>query len=193
MPGPLPPFLFPAENQFERRWMAQLRTEGRIHRVGPRLYTSLSEDAVPAAARAAWTMIVSALFPGALVTHRTALDYLPSPEGIVYLTSTTNRRLSYPGLTLEFIRGPGSLPDDPPFLGLRTSSLARALLENSTRDARRATERTVAAGEIERRLEQLLLVGGESELNRLRDRARAIAAELGWRAEFERLDAAIGA
>jgi len=187
------PFLFAAKSQRERRRLAQLKEQGRIRQIGPRLYTSLSEAEVPAAARGAWAMVASALFPGALVSFRTALEYVPSPERVVFLTSTTNRRAAYPGLTIQFIRGPGPLPDDGPFLGLRASSLPRALLENFKRDARSASARTLPIEHIERKLEQLLRDGGEAELNKVRDRAREIAHELGWRAEYQRLDAAIGA
>ena len=190
---PLPPFLFAAKTQSERRRLVRLRGEGRIRRIGPRLYTSLPEAEVAVAARGAWATIVSALFPGALVSHRTALEYVPSPEGVVFLTSTTNARHSYSGLTIEFIRGPVALDDDLPFLGLRVSSLPRALLENFKQDARASTARTLPIDEIERRLEQLLQDGGEAQLNRVRDRARAIAVALGWRAEFDRLDGAVGA
>ncbi len=187
------PFLFAAKSQRERRRLARLKEEGLIRQLGPRLYTSLSEAEVPAAARAAWATVASTLFPGVLVSFRTALEYIPSPEGVVFLTSTTNRRVSYPGLTIEFVRGPGPLPDDRPFLGLRASSLPRALLENLRRDSRTSSARTLPIEDIERRLEQLLRDGGAGELNRVRDRAREIAGELGWRAEYERLDAAIGA
>lgn len=110
---PLPPFLFAAKTQSERRRLVRLRGEGRIRRIGPRLYTSLPEAEVAVAARGAWATIVSALFPGALVSHRTALEYVPSPEGVVFLTSTTNARRSYPGLTIEFIRGSAPLDDGP--------------------------------------------------------------------------------
>jgi hypothetical protein len=190
---PLPPFLFAAKTQRERRLLARLRAEERIRRIGPRLYTSLPDADVGPAARKAWSTIASALFPGALVSHRTALEYIPSPEGAVFLTSTTNKKHRYPGLTIEFIRGPGPLEDDRPFVGLRASSLPRALLENFKRDARASILRALPIEEIERRLEQILQDGGEAELNAIRDRAREISVELGWRAEFDRLDGAIGA
>ncbi len=189
----LPPFLYAAKSQPERRRLARLREDGRIRQIAPRLYTSLPEEEVAAAVRGSWTTIASALFPGALVSHRTALEYVPSPAGVVFLTSRTNRRHSYPGLTIEFIRGPDPLPDDHLLVGLRVSSLPRALLENFKRDARAATPRTIPLEEIERRLEQILLDDGEDALNRIRDRAREIASQLGWRAEFDRLDGRIGA
>jgi hypothetical protein len=190
---PLPPFLFAAKTQGDRRRLARLKKEGRIRQLGPRLYTSLPEDNVDAAARRAWSTIVSALFPEALVSYRTALEYKPSPEGVVFLTSSTNRSISYGGLRVEFVRGPDALPDDGPFMGLRASSLPRALLENLSQDSRTSTERTVPREELERRLEDMLRTGGDEELSRIRDRAREIAKQFGWHAEFDRLDAAIGA
>ncbi len=41
-------------------------------------------------------------------------------------------------------------------------------------------------------MEQILHVGGEAEITGLRDRAREIADELGWKAEIKRLDGLIG-
>lgn len=132
------------------------------------------------------------LFPSALITHRTALEFRPGPRGEVFITGNSNREVSFPGLLLKFIRGPGPLPDDPPFLGVRASSQARAFLENlSTRRGSRT--RVLPIEQIEARLEQLLHVSGEAELDKLRDRAREIANQLHWHKELERLDGLIGA
>ena len=187
-----PPFLF-ATASGERRRLGALKEAGRIHAIGPRLYSSLPKQQVARATRAAWASIVAGLYPDALLGHRTALDYRPDPDGVVFLTATTNRRVEYPGLTLQFVRGPGPLDDDPAFLGLRASSLPRALLENLSIDPRRAVVRTAPIATVEHRLEQLLRDGGAIEVNRLRDRARVIATTLGWAGAFERLDAIIGA
>lgn len=189
----LPPFLFPADTQSERRWMAKLKAARRIRKIGPRLHTSLPESAVAIATRGAWATIASALFPGALVSHRTALEMMPSPESVIFLTAGTNRRVEYPGLTIQFVRGPAPLDDDRPFLALRTSSLARALLENLRPEAGSHTPRTVSPDTIERRLEQLLQTEGERELNRVRDRAAAIARAFDWSPAFDRLNSMIGA
>ena len=117
----LPAFLFSGGPQAERRRLARLRNEGRIRSVGPRLYTSLPARALASGVLKSWAPIVAALFPGALVSHRTALEYVPDPDGVVFLTSTTNRRVSYAGLHLTFLRGPGPLADDQPFMQDRKS------------------------------------------------------------------------
>lgn len=189
--GALPPVLFPGANSTERRRLATLRAAGRIRPVGPRLYVSVPEADTARTLQKTWATIVARLFPDALITHRTALEFRPSPAGEIFINASSDRVVSYPGLVLRFIRGPGPLNDDPKFLTIRSSSLPRAFLENlSTRRSSRS--RVLAIEEVEARLEKILRFGGEAELNRLRDRAREIADELGWKAESRRLDELIG-
>ncbi len=194
MDDPLPPFFYPAQNQRERRWHARLKKEGRIRSIGPRLHTSLPDAAVAGALRGSWSRVVSTLYPGALVSHRTALEYVPSPEGVIFLTAATRRTVIYPGLTLEFVVGPPPLDDDRPFLvTLRASSRSRAFLENLSIDPRRKHTRSISSEAIEERLEKILHVEGEFALNQLRDRSREIAVAFGWHAPLKRLEAIIGA
>jgi hypothetical protein len=188
---PLTPVLFPGTTSTDRRRLAQLKAAGRIRRVGPRLYVSVPEAETEATIRRAWSTIVAHLFPDAIVTHRTALEFIASPNGEVFITGSSNREVRYPGLVVRFVRGPGPLPDDPTFLTIRSSSLPRALLENlSSRSSSRS--RVLPIEQLEARLEQILHANGEAELNALRDRARQISEEVGWSAEFKRLDALIG-
>jgi hypothetical protein len=86
------------------------------------------------------------------------------------------------------------LESDRPFIGgLRIASPARAFLENmrSSR-AREGVARTLSKREIEERLDELLRHGGEPAIQRLRDDARDVAAQLRLPEEFQRLDALIG-
>jgi len=129
-----------------------------------------------------------------LVSHRTALEYNPGPDDEIQLTTTTNRTVTYPGLTLRFIRGPGARTDDPPFMTtLRASSRARAFLENLSTSRPTTRNRVLPMAEIEKRLEGILHVEGEQGLNALRDHAREVSESFGWHRELTRLDAVIGA
>jgi Fic/DOC family len=188
--SPLPPVLLPGATAATRRWMAGLVASGRIRKVGPRLYASVPDRQVAAAVRASWSTIVAGLFPRALLSHRSALEFTPTTEGEIFLTSNTNRVVAYPGLRLRFLRGPGPQPDDPPFLTFHTSSLARALLENLS--ARAADPRCLPLAELEARLDRVLTVEGEAGLNQLRDRARELARDVGWTDAGVRLDTLIG-
>lgn len=152
---------------------------------------SVPEADTAATLRKTWSTIVARLFPDALITHRTALEFRPSPAGEIFINASSNRDVKYPGLVLKFIRGPGPLSDDSKFLTVRTSSLPRAFLENLS-TGRASKSRVLPVEELEARLEKILHVGGEGEINILRDRAREIAEELGWKAEIKRLDALIG-
>ncbi len=189
----LPPLLFPAPDSRSRQWMARLKREKKIRAAGPRLYTSVPIGHQAEAVRRGWAQIVSNLFPNALLTHRTALEYKPSPKGVVYLTGSARRRLRYPGLTLKFMSGPKPLKDDPPFINARVSSMPRALLENLSITRGGNEERTLPREDLERRLEEILRAKGVKELNDLRDRARVIARQFGWKREFKRLDQIVGA
>lgn len=183
--------LFSSGTSTDRRRLARLKSAGRIRLVGPRLYVSVPESETARTLQRAWSTVVAGLFPGALLSHRTALEFRPSPDGEIFITGRTNRSIRYPGLVLRFVRGPGPLPDDPPFLTLRSSSQARAFLENLSVNTRSGS-RVLSVAQVEERLEQILHVGGEAELNKLRERAREISSELAWRAQFKRLDGLIG-
>ena len=137
--------------------------------------------------------IVATLYPDVLVSYRTAFEFQPTADGEIWLTSSTNRVVSYPGLRLRFVRGPGPLADDPKFLTVRASSRARAFLENLATTHPSSRTRVVPIADLEQRLEQILHVEGEGALGELRDRARQVAGELGWQREFQRLDRLIGA
>ncbi|HEX4416580.1 MAG TPA: Fic family protein [Kofleriaceae bacterium] len=168
-----------------------MKEGGWIRPVGPRLYVSVAEADTARTLRQAWPTIVERLFPDALISHRTALEFVPSPAGEVFITARTTRDVVYAGLTLKFVRGPGPLPDDPPFLRIRTSSQARAFLESLVaRPSARA--RQLPIEQLEQRLEQILHLSGEPELRKLRERAKQIASQLGWQREYARLDELIG-
>jgi len=190
--GILPPLLYPARTKSEEAWKSKLIKEGKIRKIGPRLYASVPPSKVASTVRAQWSEIVSELFPDTLLSHRSALEYKPSPSNEIYLTGTTNRKIEFPGLTLAFVRGPEALEDDPSFRNFRASSIPRALLENLS-TSKTTARRSLSVSDLEERLEAILKVKGEKELKTLRDRARQIARKLEWGREFQKLDSMIGA
>lgn len=188
----LPLLLFPGKTKSEEAWLTQLRKEKKIHKIGPRLYTSAPVQQEASIVRSHWHMIIQKLFPRALLSHRSALEFKPTNEGLVFLTATTNRTVRYPGLVLQFIRGPQKQKDDPPFLGFHCSSLARAFLENLS-TTKRTSACAVSRQELEERLQNIITSKGEFEIKKIRSEAKSIAKKLKWNAEFKRLDKIIGA
>src|SRR5579871_4741580 len=167
---------------------------GRLRKLGSRLYTrNLKDPPEKIVQRNLWPL-VAAYLPGALIADRTALENRPAADGSVFLIADHKRNISMPGVTLRPRKGLSPLETDRPFInGLRIASPARAFLENmrSSR-AREGVARTLSRREIEERLDEMLRHSGEPAIQRLRDNAREVAAQLRLPEEFQRLDALIG-
>lgn len=188
----LPPLLFAAQTKAEESRLAALKKAKRIRKIGPRLYTSLPKSETEAFVRAEWAQIVSHLYPDSLLSYRSALEYRPNEEGRIILTASTNREVRYPGIILEFVRGPAPRADDPGFFNFHVSSLARALLEIFSTNSR-SLHRTLPDAQIEEHLITLLKAKGEKEINRLRDHAREVARDLKMERAFQKLNPLISA
>jgi hypothetical protein len=168
----------------------KLEDQGLIRKIAPRVYTSSLEEAPEKIIRRNWYRIVSELFPEAFLSHRSALERMPTPEGHLYLTRSYKNIVELPGLTLHFSKGPAPLEDDLLFFGnLKVSSLARAWLENLQRTRGSGEEaKALSREQLEEKIEAFLRVKGEDAVNQVRDRARAIVPLLAMGKEFTELN-----
>ncbi len=190
----LPEILFATSDKKAREELQKLKDQGLVRKIGPRLYTSVSTNIEEKAVYRNWSTIIDTLYPGSLISHRSALEFSPDQNKIVYLTANATKKISFPGLTIKFIKGPKPLKDDNPFLtNLKSSSISRALLENlqTTRDRKKS--KVLETKELEKKIESILQNDGEQEINSIRDRAREISQEFGWNREFKELNRMIGA
>ena len=163
---------------------------GRLRKLASRLYTTNMADPPETVVRRNVWSIVAGYFPGALIADRTALENEPASDGSVFLVTRRGSAIQLPGIILRPRRGVGTLPTDRPFLhGLFLSSTARAYLDNLRPSRARAgrSRRTLTRQEMETRLDDLVRRAGAGASNRLRDEARAIAAELDRGAELATL------
>lgn len=160
--------------------------EGLIRKIAPRVYTSNLEETPEKIIRRNWYRVVSDLFPEAFLSHRSALERMPTAAGHLYLTYTNKRLVELPGLILHFSSGPEPLEDDTLFFGnLRASGLARAYLENLQRTKGSGEEsKTLSREQLEEKIEAYLRVKGEDALNEVRDRAKQIAGKLNMEKEL---------
>lgn len=168
---------------------------GQLRKLGSRLYTRDLEEAPERLVRRNWYYLITAYYPDALITDRTALENQPAPDGSVCLISDKKRDVVLPGLILRPRKGPEPLESDKPFIGgARLASPARAYLENMRPSRARGGRlpRTLSRKEIEERLDALIRRQGEEALNRLRDEAREVASELGLEKNYEALNELIG-
>lgn len=177
------------------RQLSKLEEEGQIKKIAPRIYTSNFNESEETIIRRNIFTILGKLYPGAVVSHRSALEFKPTSANQIFVTYTYTKKIELPGITIRFMEGMPAIEGDNPFSGeLFVSQQERAFLENlqSSRQIG-PTSKTITLPEIENKLEQIAQVKGEEGLNQFRDKARAIAEKLGMQSEFEKLNKLISA
>ncbi len=168
---------------------------GRLKRIAPKLYTSNLRDAAESVVQRNLYVILGHYFPGAVISHRSALEGGLTRGNTLFLTHKYTKKVALPGVTVRLLKGKGAVEGDMPFMGkLFMASRVRALLENlAPARARTGVAKGWSRKEVEDYLDEISRVHGEAELNRLRDQARKLSKTLKLSAEFKILDAMIGA
>ncbi|MEO5889158.1 MAG: Fic family protein [Ferruginibacter sp.] len=169
--------------------------EKKLRKIAPRIYSGNLTDNADAIIRRNLFTILGTLYPGAILSHRSALEFKPTSAGHIFLTYTYTKKISLPGITIRFMEGPGPIEDDNRLSGeLYVSQQERALLENMQVSRYPGSEsKILSLPEIEERLEAIIRVKGETGLNAVRDKAKEIAEYLGMQKEYEKLNKLIGA
>jgi len=175
--------------------ISKLLKSGVIRKIAPRVYSSNLDEAIESIIRRNLFQILGSLYPGAILSHRSAFEFQPTKTGQLFVTTSYTKKVSLPGITLQFLEGNSPIEGDNKFLGaLYVSQKARAFLENSQTSKKiGSASKCLSLPEIEERLEQIIRVNGEEEINKLRDQARVIAEQLKMPKEFEKLNRLISA
>lgn len=189
-PSKVQEIVFASSDKAESRRITGLLKEGAIRKIAPRIYTSNFADEPAAIIKRNWFHILSALYPQALLSHRSALEFVPTSNGHVFLTYTYTEKVQLPGLTIQLLEGPAKIEGDNVFFGnLHASQEARAFLENLQETRRKSAEpKTLIISQIEERLDAIIRARGENGLNALRDKAKEISSKLGMEDEFKKLN-----
>lgn len=177
------------------RQISKLEKTGKIRKIAPRVYSPNLTDTPEDIIRRNLFPILGNLYPDALLSHRSALEFKPTSNDQIFLTYKYTRKVALPGITIRFLEGTSPIEGDTAFSGkLRVSQRERAFLENLQVSRRPGpNSKTLPFPEIEEKLEQIIRVNGETELNKVRDKAREIAGQLGMQSEFEKLNQIISA
>ncbi len=167
---------------------------GSVRKIGPRLYTSNMADDQHQLTRQNLWQIISVLFPGALVSNRSAIENKISPAGKLYITAESSRTVRLPGLEIVVHKGKPPLQEwDSPMFDFFISCRERAYLENLSPTKQKGQEsKNLDQSDLEDRLILIFKSGGESGFNKFRDRAKEVADILGLNAELNKLDALVG-
>lgn len=190
-----PEIVFSSKNNKESKQISQQLKAGLLRKIAPKIYTTQLEEPASEIIYRNRYKIASYLFPGAIISHRTAFEGDVKLGGTLFLTYSHRRNLFLPGLTIRLIKGAFSQEGTNQFLEtLYISGYERTLLENLQPSRQRGgVRKTVDSAAVEQRLEMLCRIQGEAELNRLRERAKTLAALIGMKPEYNQLDEMIGA
>jgi len=129
-----------------------------------------------------WPAIAGGMFPGAVITDRSAVTGGPI-DGVLYLARDGRARdVELPGLRVTARPGAGPLAEDIPLPGgLYQASRGRALAENARPSRSRAgrARRTLNAAELGDWIDRLCQADGPQRLARYRDQAAQVAGLVG--------------
>lgn len=195
VPIHLQEIIFASSDSAIRRQLSVLEEKKQIKKIAPRIYTSNFNEPVEIIIKRNIFTILGKLYPGAVLSHRSALEFQPTAANQLFVTYSYTKKIELPGITIRFIEGITAIEGDNPFSGeLFVSQQERAFLENlqSSRQVG-PTSKTITLPELENKLEQIVQVKGEEGLNQFRDKAKVIADKLGMQSEFEKLNKLISA
>jgi hypothetical protein len=176
---------------------------GKLRKLASKIYTDELNLPPEELIRRHRLEIIAYFYPGAVISHRSALEGNVSPAGKIHLTlpRAVAPVRELPGLEIRVWRGPVPQASDARTpLGdgqeVFTSSQARAMLENLQIARAHAGDepKILSAAELEKWLDRYLRIFGMDWLNKMRQQAAVLAAEFGWHREgqeFNQLVAAI--
>jgi len=175
---------------------------GKARKIATKIYTDDLKSPMEDIVRRHRLEIAAHFYPGAVISHRSAIEGNVSPGGKLHLTlpgaASPSREL--PGLEIRIWRGPTAQPDDiRTTFGetdeLFTASHARALLENmQIARARKEDEpKTLSQEELERWIDRQVRVFGAGWLDQMQTQTTALAPRLGWEREIRKFSALVTA
>jgi Fic/DOC family len=175
------------------RAISKLVKEGKIRKIAPKIYTPNFKEEPPVIIRRNIFSIIGQLYPGIVLSHRSALEFAPTGTGQIFLTYSYERKVKLPGITLNISEGYLAIEaDNEMHKGLFVSQRERAYLENLQESRKKGEDsKTLERTKIEEKLESIVRVHGEEGLNALRDKAREISQTLDMQKEFNKLNSII--
>jgi hypothetical protein len=175
--------------------IAKLIKEEKIRKIAARIYSSNFTDPIEEIIKRNLLFILGNLYPNALLSHRSAFEFEPTQNGQIFITYKYTKKVNLPGIVIHFLKGSKPIEGDNILTAkLFVSQKARAFLENLQPSKKIDTNaKCLSLHEIENKLEQVVRVNGEDELNKLRDTAKKIAEELHMEKEFKKLNNIISA
>jgi len=186
--------VFSSSNKVESRKIHNDLKRGLLRPLATRIFTSNLDDTPENIINRNWFIILSHLFPDAILAYRSAIEVKPF-DGHIYLAYKYSKNITLPGLTIHLIKGPEKKFGAVPFFGnLHRSTEPRLFLENLQRTrGNNSPSKTLTQEDLENKLDTIIRTRGEHALNKVREEARILAPSLHMEREFEELNKIIGA
>ena len=187
--------VFATSNTDVSHQIGKLLRQGRLRKIAPRLYTTNLLDSPENIVRRNILSILAWRFPNTIISHRSANEMRLTPAGHFFLTGKFSRKVTdLPGVVITILQGPGPDEKDMKYGNMFIASEYRWMLENMQPSRKPNDESKVLdVAIIERRLENILVAGGEKSLNDYRDALRNTAERLGMMNEFGKINLLISA
>jgi len=189
--------IFSSSDAVISRRISGLEKKGQLRKIAPRLYTTNIYDAPENIVRRNLLDIVAWRVPNAVISHRSAFEMAPTPSGDFFVTSETKQRIAnIPGIIINVLQGHPPLESDIKLgsSAIYISSEYRRTLEVLQVSRKSGNEsKLLPVSVIEGKIEKMIIVGGEKEVNDFRDKSRDVASALDMEAEFDKLNKIISA
>jgi len=187
--------LFGSANRKENYKISKMLSKKLIRKISPRIYTTNMEEDSSIIIKRNILEILGNLYPGAVLSHRSAFEYKPTSTNQIFATYTYTKKINLPGVTINFLEGKASIKGDNKIFGeLYASSKERAFLENMQTTKKIGPDsKILGIPQIEEKLDDILVTNGEDGLNSIRDKAKEASQTLEMNKEFTSLNKIISA
>ncbi len=186
-----------AKDSNQAKQLSRLYHQKKVRRIYRGIYTDNLKDSIAEIVRRHWMKIVSHIVPEGILTFRTAVDLKPIPfhgQLVVFITSSYSKTISLDGLLIKVTKGNNKDYTEQLLPNIARSNTVRMLLENlsSVKGAYKEIK-TIGIEGVENFLAKELVLRNEHTMNEYRDTAKIIAKDLGYLAEYEKLNSIISA
>lgn len=186
-----------ARDTNQAKYFSKLYQQKKLRRIYRGIYTDDLRNPIEGVVLRHWMQIVSRIVSDGILSFRTAVDLKPiqfKGQSIVFVTSSYTKTITLPGLMIKVIKGNNKDYTEQLLPHIARSNVPRMLLENLSviRDPFKNIK-TIGINGVETFLAKESLLRNEKILNEYRDVAKAIANDLGYVAEYEKLNGIISA
>jgi len=105
LPIHLQEIIFGSSDSKISKQISKLKKGGKIRKIAPRIYSSNLTDPGEDIIRKNLFLVLGKLYPGAILSHRSAFEFQPTEEGHIFLTYTYTKKGNLSGITLRFLEG----------------------------------------------------------------------------------------